>query len=197
MSRFTAGDLSYRAKRWAADGAGAELRARWLLRGARSVGARPRVIGRPMISTPDLRIGDDFLLWSHHRVTHLGGTGTLEIGDRVFVNTGAVVLAFSQVSLADGAGLASEVFISDSDNHSLPDRPLNEAPIVIGRGSWIATRAMIMPGVHIGERAVVAAGAVVTSDVDDDTLVAGVPARPIRKLVYPPGRGSAWRDELR
>jgi maltose O-acetyltransferase len=56
------------------------------------------------------------------------------------------------------------------------------APIVIGHGAWLASRTTILPGVTIGEGAVVAAGAVVTRDVAPNTLVAGVPARLVRPL---------------
>lgn len=52
---------------------------------------------------------------------------------------------------------------------------------VIGDGVWIGMRAMIMPGVKIGEGAVIAAGALVTEDVDPYVVVAGVPAKKIRK----------------
>jgi maltose O-acetyltransferase len=171
----------------------AELRARWYLRGAESIGERPRVIGRPLITTPQLVIGDDFLIWSHYRKTHLGGEGRLEIGNRVFLNAGVVILAFERIVLEDGAGLASEVFVSDSDNHSLAGRPVRQQPITVGRGAWVGTRVVILAGVTIGSRAVVASGAVVTRDVPADTMVAGVPARPVRALEYPPGHISAWR----
>ncbi len=174
--------------------AAAALRARWHLRGAVHVGERPRVLGRPLITNPNLSVGDDLLLWSHHRTTHLGGSGRLELGDRVFLNAGVVLLSFCEIVIEDDVALASEVFVTDSDNHPVGDRPVREAPVRIGRGAWVATRALILPGVTIGERAVVAAGAVVTRDVDDDTLVAGVPARPIRRIEYPVGRRTAWKD---
>jgi len=54
--------------------------------------------------------------------------------------------------------------------------------IRIGDGSWIAARATICPGVTIGKNCVVAAGAVVSKDVEDGWLVGGVPAKPLRKL---------------
>ncbi len=56
------------------------------------------------------------------------------------------------------------------------------APITIGDGAWIGAQATILPGVTIGRGAVVAAGAVVTKDVPPDTLVGGVPAKPLRAL---------------
>jgi serine acetyltransferase len=68
------------------------------------------------------------------------------------------------------------------------------APVRIGDGSWIGTRAVILPGVTIGRRVLVAAGAVVARDVPDDSLVAGNPARVVRTLSYPPGCLRAWHD---
>lgn len=178
----------------------AEARGAWYFRHAEARGRRCWVIGHPLVTAPHISMGDDFLLWSIHRRTHLGGSesGRIHFGHRVFINSGAVILAFDRISIGDDVAIASEVFISDSDNHPLADRPMRQAPITIGDGSWIATRAMILAGVTIGSRSVVGAGSLVLEDVPDDTLVAGVPARPLRKLTYPPGATTAWRgDALR
>jgi acetyltransferase-like isoleucine patch superfamily enzyme len=172
----------------------AEARGRWYFRHANSLGKRPLVVGRPLITTPSLVVGDDLLLWSIHRQTHLGGDGRLEIGDRVFFNSGAVVLAFDSITIEDDVALASEVFVTDSDNHPVGGQPVRTLPIRICEGAWVATRAMVLPGVTIGSRAVVAAGSVVTADVADDTLVAGAPARLVRKLEYPAGYTTAWKE---
>jgi virginiamycin A acetyltransferase len=56
---------------------------------------------------------------------------------------------------------------------------LSEEPITIGNDVWIGTRAIILPGVDIGDGAVVGAGAVVTKDVDSYSIVAGVPAKEV------------------
>lgn len=195
MAAATLRERAFVTRRWVQRAAAPALSARWYLRHAESVGPGAMVLGRPLITTPQITVGADFLLWSHVGRTNLGGTGRLTIGDRVFINTGAVVLAFEQITIEDDVALASGVFISDSDNHPLEGRPVRVAPIVIGRGAWIATRSMVLPGVHVGSRAVIAAGSVVVKDVPPDTLVAGVPARVIRTLDYPPGRRTAWRDE--
>ena len=55
-------------------------------------------------------------------------------------------------------------------------------PVVIEPGAWIGARATLLPGVTIGKGAIVGAGAVVTRSVEADTLVAGVPARMLRRL---------------
>ncbi len=60
--------------------------------------------------------------------------------------------------------------------------------IVIKKDAWIGTGAIILPNVSVGERSIVGAGAVVTTDVPPDTVVAGVPAKPLRKVVPPPER---------
>lgn len=175
----------------------AEARGRWYFRHAEERGLRCWVIGDPLVTARHIRVGDDLLLWSIHRQTHLGGepSGRIEFGDRVFVNSGAVILSFDRISIGDDVAIASEVFITDSDNHPTADRPMRQAPVTVGDGSWIATRAMVLAGVTIGARSVVAAGALVIDDVPDDTLVAGIPARPVRKLTYPPGATTAWRGD--
>jgi len=54
--------------------------------------------------------------------------------------------------------------------------------VSVGSGTWVGTRALILPGVHIGAGCVVAAGSVVTASVPDDTMVGGVPARVLKQL---------------
>src|SRR5439155_22180362 len=68
-----------------------------------------------------------------------------------------------------------------TDSHDLHDPLFPEvlAPVTIADYVWVGSRAMIQPGVTVGEGAVVAAGSVVTRNVDPYTVVAGVPARPI------------------
>ena len=67
-------------------------------------------------------------------------------------------------------------------------------PVRIGANAWVSFDVCILPGVTIGRRCLVAAGAVVSKDVPDDTLVAGNPARVVRELVYPAGVTRAWYD---
>jgi acetyltransferase-like isoleucine patch superfamily enzyme len=169
-------------------------RARWFLRKTSKVGQRPIVLGRPTVDATDLEVGDDFKIWSGHRQTLISGWGRVRIGDRVFVNCGTVLLSVLEVTLGDDVALANEVYVMDSNSHGVEGRPHVEAPVRIGDGTWVGARAMILPGVTIGKRVVVAAGSVVTRDVPDDVLVAGNPARVVRPLEYPPGCKRAWHD---
>ena len=166
----------------------------WVLRGAKSVGAQPTALGRPRVDATDLWIGDHFKIWCGHRLTLVTGWGRITIGDRVFINSGVVIMSVLEVTIGNDVAIANEAYIMDSDSHGVEGRPVKNAPVRIGDGSWIGARAIILPGVTIGRRCLVAAGAVVSRDVPDDSLVAGNPARVVRELVYPEGVSRAWYD---
>jgi len=101
---------------------------------------------------------------------------TLRLGSG-YVNHDVRISCFSSVSIGDDVAIAEQVAIRDSDNHDVAGaaRP-SFAPVTIGDHVWIGMRATVLKGVTIGSGAIVAAGAVVTRDVPDNTLVAGVPA---------------------
>ncbi len=121
-----------------------------------------------------------------------GNNGALVIGERVFINTGSTVVANHSIVIGDDCRIGDLVAIFDSDHHSLePSRPIRMAPVRLGNNVWVGRSATILPGVTIGDHAVIAAGSVVTGDVPARTLMAGVPARAIRTLDIPDG----WRRE--
>lgn len=163
----------------------------WRLRGI-TTGIQPTILGNPRVDATDMVVGDHFKIWSGHRRTLISGWGRIRMGDRVFVNSGVVLFSAKAVTIGNDVAIANEAYLMDTDSHGVEGRPVKEAEIVIGDGSWIGARAIILPGVTIGRRCLVAAGAVVSRDVPDDTLVAGNPAREIRQLVYPDGVTRAW-----
>lgn len=70
-------------------------------------------------------------------------------------------------------------------NHGLPLETRNTtypSPVIIGENVWIGSNATILPGVTVGDNSVVAAGAVVTKDVPQNTVVAGVPAKVVKEI---------------
>ena len=110
----------------------------------------------------------------------------LEIGENVFVNRGAYITARAPISIGKKALIGPYVVIN-SGNHNYSDRsvPIRDqshsiAPIKISDDVWIGAHATILPGVTLGEGAIVGAGAVVTHSVDPFTIVGGVPARPLK-----------------
>ena len=121
-----------------------------------------------------------------------GKFGSLVLGDRVFINTGATVVANHSIVLGDHCLIGDLVAIFDYGHHPIePSRPTRFAPVRLGANVWVGRSATILPGVTIGDHAVIATGSVVTDDVPARTLVAGVPARPVRTLDIPDG----WRRD--
>jgi acetyltransferase-like isoleucine patch superfamily enzyme len=156
------------------------------------VGYRPYVRGRPIIRVNDAVAGDHFRVYSEEATTLLTGPGCLRIHDDVFLNSGVRLECFSEITIHTGCLISFGVTITDTDSHGLGGKPIREAPVKIGEGSWIGLRSIILPGVTIGRRVMIAAGSVVTRDVPDDALVAGVPAKVIRLIDYPPGQSRAY-----
>lgn len=130
----------------------------------------------------------------------LGPKSTLHTGVRVFdprgIRVGAgTIIGYrcfidgrDTVTIGDHVDIASEVMIYSSEHDiNAQDFHATVAPVKIGNYVFIGPRAIILAGVTIGEGAIVAAGAVVTKDVEPYTIVAGVPAKVIgeRKLKDP------------
>lgn len=104
----------------------------------------------------------------------------VSIGKGTIIGDHATLDGRAKLTIGDHVDIASEVMIFNGqhDIHSQDFHPL-ESPVIIGDYVFIGPRVTILPGVTIGRGAVVAAGAVVTKDIDELTIVAGVPAQPI------------------
>ena len=107
----------------------------------------------------------------------------IRIGRNVFVNAGCHFQDHGGVVLGDGCQIGHNVVFATLNHGMAPaDRHTTyPAPIVLGKNVWVGSNSTIVPGVTVGDNAVIGAGSVVTRDVPADTVVAGVPARPIRK----------------
>lgn len=106
----------------------------------------------------------------------------LTLGENVFINHGFTCMSSGGVSIEDGVMIGPDAALITA-NHDFKDlNRLQFKPIVIKRGAWIGARAIILPGITVGEGAVVASGAVVTHDVPARTIVGGNPARIIKNV---------------
>lgn len=109
---------------------------------------------------------------------------TTRVGKGVFINFGCTFLDQGGITLEDGVFIGPGAQILTEAHPEQPEfrHTLLIRPVVVRRKAWIGAGAIILPGVTVGENAIVAAGAVVTKDVPDNTLVAGVPAGIIRHI---------------
>ena len=106
----------------------------------------------------------------------------VEIAQNVFVNHSLTLMSAGGISIGEGTQIGPQVTIVTT-NHDFSNRNvLNCRRVVIGRNVWIGARATIMPGVTIGDDAVIAGGALVVKDVAPGTIVGGVPAKYIKSI---------------
>jgi acetyltransferase-like isoleucine patch superfamily enzyme len=108
----------------------------------------------------------------------------ITIGKNVFINFDCTFLALGGITIQDDVLIGPKVSLI-TENHPLnPEerKGLIAKPIMIKKNVWIGANATILPGVTIGENAVVAAGAVVSKDVPDNTVVGGIPAKFIKNV---------------
>jgi maltose O-acetyltransferase len=116
------------------------------------------------------------------------GLGGLTVGRDCFLGDECLIDLAEAVSLGDQVTLAERVLVLTHTNVGYRDHPLQRlfppmaAAVVVEDGSFVGAGVTLLPGVRVGRGSFVAAGSVVTEDVPPATLVAGVPARPVRTL---------------
>lgn len=117
-----------------------------------------------------------------------GENGKIYIGKNVLIDDFTYVMSHQNIEVGDHTKIASFCFIIDfnhkfdSQNKNLVDQGYNKKAIKIGSNVWIGTHVIILPGVTIGDRAVIGAGSVVTKDVPKHSIVVGSPAKVIKKI---------------
>ncbi len=106
----------------------------------------------------------------------------MTFGNNVFINHSFTAMSIGGITLEDNVQIGPHVTIV-TDNHDLKHRyVLKCKPVRICRNAWIGANATIMPGVTVGENAVVAGGAVVTKDVPANAIAGGNPAKVIKMI---------------
>lgn len=137
-----------------------------------------------------MTIGTGSNLYRTPEIHHPAG---VTIGKNTIIGRDAILDGRCGLTIGDNVNFSTGVWVwtlqHDKDS---PDFGADGGPVVIGDRAWLSCRTIVLPGVTIGEGAVVCAGAVVTSNVEPFTVVAGVPARKIgernRDLTYTFGK---------
>lgn len=150
-----------------------------------------------VVGCGDIKIGDEVQFSGKPSFTfssHYSSNPCISIGQGTFLGHASAIIVGRSISIGDHCLIASSVRMSDFDGHPLDAQLRREGhpalaedvrPIRIGNDVWIGYAASILKGVHIGDRAVIGAHAVVTRDVAADTVVAGNPARCVKSLPSP------------
>ncbi len=137
-----------------------------------------------------LQIGAHTLLEPNVWIT-APGAARVRIGEGTFLNMGVMIAAQQLVEIGDHCMLANGCFVSDaSHRYDDLDRPItwqgfdSKGPTSIGDNCWLGANVIVTSGVTIGERCVIGANSVVTKDAEPYSILAGAPARTIRRIDY-------------
>jgi len=109
----------------------------------------------------------------------------ITVGKNVFINACCHFQDHGGVTIGDGCQIGHNVVFATLNHGLAPEerQTTYPAPIILGRNVWVGSNATILQGVTIGDNAVIGAGAVVTKDVEANTIVGGVPARFIKSII--------------
>jgi len=120
------------------------------------------------------------------------GAARIRVGGGTFLNIGVMVASLELVEIGEHCMFANGCFISDgSHRFDDPDKPVpwqgftTKGPTHIGDNVWCGAHAVITSGVTVGERSVIGANSVVTTDIPPFSIAAGAPARVLRTIEYP------------
>lgn len=145
----------------------------------------------------DINLGEYVTLYGTIQSQH---NGKVTFGDFTRLGKNSIIRCVDQVSIGAYTAIADNVVISDNGNHPIDPvfrRKMKEdaldgdmrlwkhsphAPIIIGENVWICEAVRINRGVTIGNNSIVAAGSIVTKDVPDNCIVAGIPAKIIKYI---------------
>jgi putative colanic acid biosynthesis acetyltransferase WcaF len=141
---------------------------------------------RYLMRLAGIKIGENSRVCSSVTIS---GNGTIEIGDNVWIGPQVFLSASTPASIkiASHCGIAPQTYIA-TGTHEIDYEGLSSLgpglnlDVIIEEGAWIGPKVAILPGLTIGKKAIVAAGAVVSKDVAEKTMVGGVPAKFMKNI---------------
>ena len=128
----------------------------------------------------------------HGSKLSIGKRGTLILGDRFTISAESTIVAQSRVVIGNNALFSWDIFLADTDFHSIKDIHSSEVinpnrPVIIGDNVWVGCRSMILKGSNIPSKTIVAAGTTITSSsckqINEGSIIGGNPVRTLRQDV--------------
>lgn len=141
-----------------------------------------------MVFGPNISIGKNVFMYGPVRLTSVKAgahEGQISIGNSVLITPGVRVSSARSIVIGDHCMLGNHCYLMDSDWHDIYDRNIivgHARPVVLEENVWVGDSAIICKGVRVGRNSVIGAGSVVRRNVPANTVVAGNPARVVRKL---------------
>ena len=116
----------------------------------------------------------------------LWGPGTISIGSHVEVGIGTTIYSSKSIIIGDNVSIAANCYIIDSNHGTAAGKLIQEqtsvtkGEVVIGKDVWLGAGVTVLSGVHIGDGAVIGAGAVVNTDIPENAIAVGIPAKVVK-----------------
>jgi acetyltransferase-like isoleucine patch superfamily enzyme len=134
-----------------------------------------------IVNSNNVKIGKDCLLQDAVYL-RAGTEGKITLGDRAAINSFARLFGHGSIEIGEDAQIGPGCLITTTDHNIYENLEASFRKVTIGKRAWIGANVTVLPGISIGDYAVVGAGSVVTRDVPAYSVVVGVPARVIKEI---------------
>lgn len=150
------------------------------------VGRRATIRGLShIVFDKNVRIGNDIRIQMYRK------DATLHLGENVYMGNRNSFLLGGNITIGNDTLIASDILISSENHGTDPENPLSYGKqelickdVAIGSGCWIGEKVIILPGITVGDKAVIGAGSVVTKDIPPYCIAVGNPAKVIKKYDF-------------
>jgi acetyltransferase-like isoleucine patch superfamily enzyme len=134
-----------------------------------------------IINSANVQVGNDCLLKEAIYI-RAGTDGSVIIKDRAALNSLCRLYGHGSIEIGEDTQLGPGTLVTTTDHDYYDHLRTRFRPVMIGKGVWIGANVTILPGVKIGDYAVIGAGAVVTKDIPSQSVAVGVPARVVKEI---------------
>jgi acetyltransferase-like isoleucine patch superfamily enzyme len=140
-----------------------------------------KILGKVYINATNIKIGKNVTIYPN---AYFWGDGLIEIGDNVDIGIGTIIFSKKRVRIGNNTAIAAQCYIIDSNHGIKKDILINKQSlevddqgIIIGNDVWIAAGCKIVKGAKINNGAIIGALSLVNSEIDENAIAVGIPAK--------------------